>query len=235
MAPLVDVRGDVEAVGKRSIRGRDIGFFESAGTVSVPICWPQDIAAREFSPNRRRQAGDRDGERRSGGVAGSGRRRADVGRPDRKEGLYVGTEHPPRTRGWSPGCRCTERTVPRRAADLGPAILEWLTTGTRGGRRHAGIAIGVGLAPTCSKKRDGRSTVRSGSSTTRRGRHDWASPEHRLRLLTCSHKTPRWATGPRPERLDRRSAEPTCSVQHRRHARPLTVGRYRSTPHRVPI
>ncbi len=180
-------RGRRTAVGREIDQAcRDIGFFRIIGHgVDPDLLGRIDAAAREFfaQPDDAKQAiaMANAGPAWRGWFPVGGELTS--GRPDRKEGLYVGAEHPPTTRGSSPGSRCTAPNLfPDEPADLGPAILEWLTELDRvAAAVMRGIAIGLGLAPTWFEEHlTGRSDRAvpdlplPAAATTR----DWGVAEH---------------------------------------------------------
>ena len=244
VAPLVDGRGDIEAVGREIDQAcRDIGFFRIIGHgVDPDLLGRIDAAAREFfaQPDDAKQAIAMP----RGGSAWRGwfpvGAELTSGRPDRKEGLYVGAEHPPDHPRVVAGVPLHGANLfPDEPADLGPAILEWLTELERvAAAVMRGIAIGLGLTPTWFEEH-----MTADPTVLFRIFHyppgddsDWGVAEHTdyglLTLLAQDDRGGLQVHGPHGW-IDV-PAEPdvlVCNLGDMLDR--LTVGRYRSTPHRV--
>jgi isopenicillin N synthase-like dioxygenase len=244
VAPLVDGRGDVEVVAREIDRAcRDIGFFRITGHgVDRDLLGRLDVAARQFfaQPDdvKRATAMANGGSAWRGWFPVGGELTS--GRPDRKEGLYVGTEHPPTHPRVVAGIPLHGPNLfPDEPADLGPAILTWLSElEPVAAAVMRGIAIGLGLSPTWFEEH-----VTTEPTVLFRIFHyppgddsDWGVAEHTdYGLLTLLAQDDRgglqvqsadgWIDVP---------AEPdvlVCNIGDMLDR--LTEGRYRSTPHRV--
>jgi isopenicillin N synthase-like dioxygenase len=222
---------------------RDIGFFRITGHgIDRDLLGRLDVAARQFfaQPDDVKQAIAMP----NGGSAWRGwfpvGGELTSGRPDRKEGLYVGTEHPPTHPRVLAGVPLHGPNLfPAEPADLGPAILEWLTQlEPVAAAVMRGIAIGLGLSATWFEEH-----VTTEPTVLFRIFHyppgddsDWGVAEHTdyglLTLLAQDdrgglqvHGSDGWIDVP---------AEPdvlVCNIGDMLDR--LTEGRYRSTPHRV--
>ncbi len=251
--PLIDieplVRGttrseDVAAEIDRACR--ELGFFTVAGHgIDAALLERMDRAARSFF-------GQPDAVKERVAMAHAGpawrgwfpvRGEITSGRPDRKEGLYVGVEHPadhPRVRNGTP-LHGGNLFPP---GDLGPAVLAWLDAVRPVAEAlMRGIAVGLGLPATWFEER-----LTSDPTVLFRIFHypalddnaeasEWGVGEHTdyglLTLLAQDSsgglqvRTPNgtWIEVP---------AEPgviVCNIGDMLDK--LTEGRYRSTPHRV--
>jgi isopenicillin N synthase-like dioxygenase len=241
---LTEVKADAAPVAAEIDRAcRDLGFFRIIGHGVDPALQDvMDEAAREFFalPDdvkdvvaMRHGASAWRGWFPVGGELTSGR-------PDRKEGLYVGIEHPPDHH------RVVARTplhganlFPAQPASLGPAVLAWIDALVPVAQAVlSGIAIGLGTDPRWFEDHltaDPTVLFRifhypPGDDT------DWGVAEHTdyglLTLLAQDdsgglqvHGPNGWIdVPPEPGVL-------VCNLGDMLDR--LTEGRYRSTPHRV--
>ena len=235
VAALVEGRGDVEPVAREIDQAcRDIGFFRITGHgVDPDLLGRIDALARQFfaQPDDVKQA-------IAMPTAGSAWRgwfpvggELTSGRPDRKEGLYIGADHP--------------ATHPRVVAGV-PLHGPNLFPDEPAGPRPRGPRV-AGPARACRGRRHARHRDRARTRTHLvRGepdrRSDGAVPDlplstgrrlglgcrraHRLRVADAARPgRPRRPAGARPRRMDRRARRARCArVQHRRHARPPDRG-----------
>jgi isopenicillin N synthase-like dioxygenase len=244
VAPLVDGRGDVEGVAREIDHAcRDIGFFRITGHGVDPDLLDRiDAAARQFfaQPDdvKRAIAMPNAGAAWRGWFPVGGELTS--GRPDRKEGLYIGAEHAPTHPRVVAGVPLHGPNLfPDEPADLGPAVLEWLDQlEAVAAAVMRGIAIGLGLSPTWFDE-----NMTADPTVLFRIFHyppgddsDWGVAEHTdyglLTLLAQDdrgglqvHAPDGWVDVP---------AEPdvlVCNIGDMLDR--LTGGRYRSTPHRV--
>ncbi|MFQ5556169.1 MAG: isopenicillin N synthase family dioxygenase [Acidimicrobiales bacterium] len=250
--PLIDVSGLVSGgpgagrVAREIDRAcRDHGFFRIVGHgVDRRLLGAMDRHARDFF-------GRTDDEKASVAMAAGGAAwrgwfplggELTSGRPDRKEGLYVGLEHGPdhpRVRSGTPLHGANR--FPEDPAGLGPAVLAWLDRLIP--LAHAlmrGIAAGLGLRPDWFERH-----VTSDPTVLFRifryppqkeGSESWGVAEHTdYGLLTILAQDDRGGLQVRSgERWLDVPAEPgvlVCNIGDMLDR--LTEGRYRSTPHRV--
>jgi isopenicillin N synthase-like dioxygenase len=241
LADAPDAAAEVAAEIDRACR--DLGFFRIVGHgVDPALQSAMDEAARAFFALP--QAAKDAVAMRRGGTAWRGwfpvGGELTSGRPDRKEGLYVGLEHPPDHE------RVVARTplhganlFPAEPAALGPAVLTWIDALVPVARAVLrGIAIGLGINATWFEDHltaDPTVLFRifhypPGDET------DWGVAEHTdyglLTLLAQDdsgglqvHGPHGWIdVPPEPGVL-------VCNLGDMLDR--LTEGRYRSTPHRV--
>jgi isopenicillin N synthase-like dioxygenase len=246
MAPLFGREGGARAdVAKRIAAAcRDSGFFYATGHgVADDVLARLDAASRRFFALPRAAKEKIAMER--GGAAWRGwfplEGELTSGKPDQKEGLYLGTElgpdHPRVRAGWPlHGANFWPAEVP----DLRRAVEDFMSAATRAG--HAlmeGIALALGLeADYFARAYTAEPTIlfRIFHYPAHRGADDWGVGEHTdyglLTLLAqdaqggLQVKTPRgWiAAPPLPGTL-------VCNIGDMLDR--LTGGWFRSTPHRV--
>ncbi len=249
--PIIDVSellsgGPIDRVAEKIDREcRDTGFFRIAGHgIDLRLLDAMDHHARDFfsrpAEEKARVAMATGGSAWRGWFPVGGELTS--GRPDLKEGLYVGLEHGPqhpRVRADTPLHGANR--FPAEPPELGPAILAWLDQMVP--LAHAlmqGIAAGLGLAPDWFEQ-----NVTSDPTVLFRifhyppddaGSDAWGVAEHTdyglLTLLAQDHSGglqvrsgDRWIDVP---------ADPgviVCNIGDMLDR--LTEGRYRSTPHRV--
>ena len=222
---------------------RDVGFFLVAGHgVDAHLLARMDAAARAFfdQPDDVKDAV----AMRHGASAWRGwfpvGGELTSGRPDRKEGLYVGVEHPrdhPRVLARTP--LHGPNLFPAEPAELGPAVLAWTEALVPVARAILrGMAIGLGIGPTWFDDH-----LTADPTVLFRIFHyppgddsDWGVAEHTdyglLTLLAqddCGglqvHAPGGWIDVPPDPGLL------VCNLGDMLDR--LTEGRYRSTPHRV--
>jgi isopenicillin N synthase-like dioxygenase len=222
---------------------RDLGFFRIVGHgVDPTLLGEMDAAARAFfaQPDEAKDAV----AMRHAGTAWRGwfpvGGELTSGRPDRKEGLYVGLEHAadhPRVVAGTP--LHGTNLFPAEPAELGPAVLAWLDALAPVARAVLrGMAVGLGMGPTWFEDH-----LTADPTVLFRIFHyppgddaDWGVAEHTdYGLLTLLAQDDRgglqvhgrggWIdVPPEPDVL-------VCNLGDMLDR--LTEGRYRSTPHRV--
>jgi isopenicillin N synthase-like dioxygenase len=241
-APLATV-AEAEVAARIDHACRELGFFRIVGHgIDPELQSRMDRAARAFFalPEATKDAV----AMRHAGPAWRGwfpvGGELTSGRPDRKEGLYVGLQHPPdhpRVRAGTP--LHGANLFPAEPAELGPAILAWIDAVVPIARAVLrGMAIGLGAGPTWFDDH-----LTADPTVLFRIFHyppgddsDWGVAEHTdyglLTLLAQDDRGGLQVHGPRgwidvppdPGVL-------VCNLGDMLDR--LTEGRYRSTPHRV--
>jgi isopenicillin N synthase-like dioxygenase len=164
------------------------------------------------------------------------------GRPDRKEGLYFGTELPADDRRVLAGTPLHgPNQFPAVPAELGPAVLAWIDAATAVGHALArGIALGLGLAPTWFDEHltaDPTVLFRIFRYPPHPDLDDgWGVAEHTdygLLTILAHDGTPGLQVRSGGGWLDVPAVDGTFVVNLGDMLERMTGGRYRSTPHRV--
>ncbi len=245
LTPLrADEPGALHEIGRRiDAACRDLGFFRITGHGVDPDLFERmDRLARDFftlpDETKAEIAMARGGRAWRGWFPVGGELTS--GRPDRKEGLYVGAElsaDHPRVRAGTP--LHGPNLLPAEPADLAPTVLAWIDAMTSLGHLvMRAMAVGLGLVPDWFEHHlTGEPTVLFRIfHYPPGGDDDWGVGEHTdyglLTLLAqdaCGglqvHTRDEWIDVP---------AEPgalVCNIGDMLDR--LTEGRYRSTPHRV--
>lgn len=247
ISALLDPDADGTAVARRIDRAcRELGFFRITGHGVPPDLLPRlDQISREFFAM---SATDKEAfAMRRAGSAWRGwfplRGEVTSGRPDRKEGLYIGLDHAadhPRVQAGTP--LHGSNLLPDGA--LGDVVNEWLRQlRTVADAVMCGIATGLGLAPDWFEEhltadptvlfRIFRYPALPDNSTA----DEWGVGEHTdyglLTLLAQDDNPGLQVRSPDGNWIDV-PAEPNvfvCNIGDMLDR--LTEGRYRSTPHRV--
>jgi isopenicillin N synthase-like dioxygenase len=245
--PLIDVSVVDGSTGRAIDQAcRDLGFFRIVGHDLTPHLLDRlDRAARAFfalpAESKQEVAMSRSGRAWRGWFPLGGELTS--GRPDQKEGFYVGTEHAPdhpHVRAGTP--LHGPNLFPAEPADLGPAILEALDAFTTTAVRvMQALALGLGLPATWFEEHltaDPTVLFRifSYPPSTTPDDDSWGVGEHTdygLLTLLAQDASGGLQVYTRNGWLDV-PAEPhvlVCNLGDMLER--LTGGRYRSTPHRV--